>query len=41
LIKSIGAQPLLYILVGVYLLGALITRAFPLDTKGVILETMD
>ena len=41
LIKGIGTQPLLYILVGASLLGALVTWAFRIETKGVNLENMD
>ena len=41
LIKGIGTQPLLYILVGTSLLGALITWAFRIETKGVNLEKVD
>lgn len=41
LIKGIGTQPLLYILVGTSLLGALVTWAFRIETKGVNLENMD
>jgi MFS transporter, putative metabolite transport protein len=41
LLKDIGTHPLLLILVGTSLLGALVTRAYAFETKGVSLERMD
>ena len=41
LLKDIGTVPLLLILVGTSLLGAVVTRRFAFETKGLSLEKMD
>ena len=41
LLKDIGTATLLYILVGTSLLGAVVTRRFRIETRGVSLEALD
>jgi MFS transporter, putative metabolite transport protein len=40
LLKDIGTSALLYILVGAFVLGAVVTRVFAIETKGLNLETV-